>query len=150
MAFLLIFFFILLGSIAEREHLKWQNAAPIENNPYSSDALLKRLEDKHVDHTFDLGVIDDSDTNPESPSYDRLEDVFKAEVSNHKRYNLIISFASHAGFHFPLLVWMFSQTQQAFSPVFCSIEKLLEVMNYARKNYPVKILVNLTQTTTFL
>lgn len=79
---------MILGSIAEREHLKWQNAAPIENNPYSSEALQKRLEDKHIDHTFDLGVVDDSDTNSETPNYERLEDVFKADVSNHKRYRI--------------------------------------------------------------
>jgi hypothetical protein len=33
------------GSIAEREHKKWLNAAPIKNNPYSAEALQKRLSD---------------------------------------------------------------------------------------------------------
>lgn len=33
------------GSLAEREHLKWQNAtAEIPNNPYSPEALEKRLQ----------------------------------------------------------------------------------------------------------
>uniref|UniRef100_A0A182NJF2 Ribosomal protein mS38 C-terminal domain-containing protein n=1 Tax=Anopheles dirus TaxID=7168 RepID=A0A182NJF2_9DIPT len=34
------------GSIAEREHLKWRNAKPIANNPYSPDALQRRLSEK--------------------------------------------------------------------------------------------------------
>ncbi|XP_065074901.1 uncharacterized protein LOC135698735 isoform X3 [Ochlerotatus camptorhynchus] len=35
------------GSIAEREHLKWRNASPIANNPYSPDVLQKRLEESN-------------------------------------------------------------------------------------------------------
>ncbi|KAG7203311.1 hypothetical protein KM043_010400 [Ampulex compressa] len=31
------------GTIAEREHKKWENAAPIENNPYSEQSIQKRL-----------------------------------------------------------------------------------------------------------
>lgn len=31
------------GSIAEREHQKWKNAEDIPNNPYSPEALQKRL-----------------------------------------------------------------------------------------------------------
>ncbi|XP_076666656.1 uncharacterized protein LOC143368149 isoform X3 [Andrena cerasifolii] len=31
------------GTIAEREHKKWENAAPIENNPYSEENIQKRL-----------------------------------------------------------------------------------------------------------
>ncbi|XP_061504943.1 uncharacterized protein LOC1276506 isoform X8 [Anopheles gambiae] len=34
------------GSIAEREHLKWRNAKPIANNPYSPDVLQRRLSEK--------------------------------------------------------------------------------------------------------
>lgn len=37
---LLLFF---QGSIAEREHQKWKNAQNIPNNPYSAEALQKRL-----------------------------------------------------------------------------------------------------------
>jgi hypothetical protein len=39
------YFPLYLGSIAEREHLKWKNAAPMANNPYSPDALKKRLNE---------------------------------------------------------------------------------------------------------
>nr|XP_050854687.1 uncharacterized protein LOC127065842 isoform X1 [Vespula vulgaris] len=31
------------GTIAEREHRKWENAPPIENNPYSKQSIQKRL-----------------------------------------------------------------------------------------------------------
>ncbi|XP_063981703.1 uncharacterized protein M7bp isoform X5 [Diachasmimorpha longicaudata] len=31
------------GTIAEREHKKWENAAPIQNNPYSEENIQKRL-----------------------------------------------------------------------------------------------------------
>ncbi|XP_011302623.1 uncharacterized protein [Fopius arisanus] len=31
------------GSIAEREHKKWENAAPLQNNPYSEENIQKRL-----------------------------------------------------------------------------------------------------------
>lgn len=34
-----------LGSIAEREHIKWLHAAPIANNPYSTEALQRRLSE---------------------------------------------------------------------------------------------------------
>ncbi|EFN87428.1 hypothetical protein EAI_00364 [Harpegnathos saltator] len=30
------------GTIAEREHKKWENAPPIENNPYSEESIRKR------------------------------------------------------------------------------------------------------------
>lgn len=31
------------GSIAAREHMKWQNAVELPNNPYSAEALQRRL-----------------------------------------------------------------------------------------------------------
>ncbi|XP_078033814.1 uncharacterized protein LOC144468306 isoform X2 [Augochlora pura] len=34
------------GTIAEREHKKWENAPPIENNPYSQENIQKRLWDR--------------------------------------------------------------------------------------------------------
>ena len=43
------------GSIAEREHIKWLHAAPIANNPYSSEALQRRLsETDQKNKTFDI------------------------------------------------------------------------------------------------
>lgn len=33
------------GSFAEREHIKWLHAAPIANNPYSTEALQRRLSE---------------------------------------------------------------------------------------------------------
>lgn len=43
-------FFVQLGSIAEREHLKWLHAAPIANNPYSSEVLQRRLSESEQKH----------------------------------------------------------------------------------------------------
>jgi hypothetical protein len=43
------------GSLAEREHKKWLHAAPIANNPYSSEALNRRLsETDHKHKNLDL------------------------------------------------------------------------------------------------
>lgn len=53
------------GSIAEREHLKWLKAIPIENNPYSPEALHKRLsrsQDKHIDINTEK-VVDNDESN---------------------------------------------------------------------------------------
>nr|CAD7407362.1 unnamed protein product [Timema cristinae] len=33
-----------LGTIAEREHKKWESALPLQNNPYSSENISKRLQ----------------------------------------------------------------------------------------------------------
>ncbi|XP_058460950.1 uncharacterized protein LOC131436309 isoform X3 [Malaya genurostris] len=51
------------GSIAEREHLKWRNATPIANNPYSADILQKRLSESNHKSTFDdLSRLTSKDT----------------------------------------------------------------------------------------
>lgn len=39
----MIFSCCITGSIAEREHMKWQNAVELPNNPYSAEALQRRL-----------------------------------------------------------------------------------------------------------
>jgi len=51
------------GSIAEREHLKWLKAIPIENNPYSPEALQKRLSRTH-DKYFDISSDKHEDEVP--------------------------------------------------------------------------------------
>ncbi|XP_070493103.1 uncharacterized protein [Chironomus tepperi] len=51
------------GSIAEREHLKWLKAIPIENNPYSPEALQKRLSRTHDKH-FDISSDKHADEVP--------------------------------------------------------------------------------------
>lgn len=43
------------GSIAEREHIKWLQAAPIAKNPYSTEALQRRLsEHDHKNKATDI------------------------------------------------------------------------------------------------
>lgn len=34
------------GTIAEREHRKWQEATPLANNPYSPENIQRRLEQR--------------------------------------------------------------------------------------------------------
>uniref|UniRef100_A0A182Q7T5 Uncharacterized protein n=1 Tax=Anopheles farauti TaxID=69004 RepID=A0A182Q7T5_9DIPT len=69
------------GSIAEREHLKWRNAKPIANNPYSPDALQRRLSEKarpasmiEIDRLVRKEVapvaIDDEETPPKEAAID--------------------------------------------------------------------------------
>lgn len=65
------------GSIAEREHLKWLKAVPIENNPYSTEALQKRLsrtQEKYLD------VHPEKQSDPVSDHFEDLrvkEDITK-------------------------------------------------------------------------
>uniref|UniRef100_A0A182WLA1 Uncharacterized protein n=1 Tax=Anopheles minimus TaxID=112268 RepID=A0A182WLA1_9DIPT len=72
------------GSIAEREHMKWRNAKPIANNPYSPDALQRRLSEKSRPNSMieidrlvrkeaapaagDTGVLMDDENPPKEPT----------------------------------------------------------------------------------
>ncbi|XP_062710599.1 uncharacterized protein LOC109409684 isoform X13 [Aedes albopictus] len=61
------------GSIAEREHLKWRNASPIANNPYSPDVLQKRLEESNRKSSlFDFDRLAGKD--PTSPTLEVPDD----------------------------------------------------------------------------
>ncbi|XP_026827996.1 uncharacterized protein LOC105279114 isoform X2 [Ooceraea biroi] len=42
------------GTIAEREHKKWENAAPIENNPYSEESIRKRCLERQYSKNLDI------------------------------------------------------------------------------------------------
>lgn len=87
-----------LGSIAEREHLKWQNASPIENNPYAPEKLQRRLSEKQSSSVFDLPsklpLTDDKKIESKSNTQanggvvvpEKLVDVFKAaDKADYKR-----------------------------------------------------------------
>ncbi|XP_044021251.1 homeobox protein 2-like isoform X6 [Aphidius gifuensis] len=54
------------GTIAEREHKKWENAAPIQNNPYSPENIQKRLLERQYARSSD--VSGNSTNLPSSPS----------------------------------------------------------------------------------
>lgn len=43
-----------LGSIAEREHLKWKNAVELPNNPYSAEALQRRISQTNQNRLADF------------------------------------------------------------------------------------------------
>ncbi|XP_034942781.1 uncharacterized protein [Chelonus insularis] len=54
------------GTIAEREHKKWENAPPIQNNPYSQENIQKRLlERQYASRPADVG---NPTVLPSSPS----------------------------------------------------------------------------------
>jgi len=42
------------GTIAEREHKKWENAPPIENNPYSEESIRKRHLERQYSRNSDI------------------------------------------------------------------------------------------------
>lgn len=59
-----------IGSIAEREHQKWKNAEEIPNNPYSPEALQKRLTSQW---SRDIGLerlVSKSHEDPSEPHLD--------------------------------------------------------------------------------
>lgn len=57
------------GSIAEREHMKWMNAVDMPNNPYSPQALQRRLSQSSTHKLLDIdGFIKKINASrPESP-----------------------------------------------------------------------------------
>ncbi|XP_065344788.1 uncharacterized protein LOC135942555 isoform X3 [Cloeon dipterum] len=56
------------GTIAEREHLKWQHARPIANNPYSEENIAKRLHDrKKVSSAFNMPITTNHSNIPVEP-----------------------------------------------------------------------------------
>lgn len=81
--------YIVPGSIAEREKIKWLNAPPIANNPYSSEALEKRLSKlkmKHslfdvstdnLNHTPPLNNDEDADNDEQKETFQLREDITK-------------------------------------------------------------------------
>lgn len=44
------------GTIAEREHLKWQQATPIPNNPYSEENIIKRLDERKWNYIMPISA----------------------------------------------------------------------------------------------
>ncbi|XP_043277226.1 uncharacterized protein [Venturia canescens] len=56
------------GTIAEREHKKWENAAPIENNPYSEENIQKRLLERQYARRSSSDLSGNSTKLATSPS----------------------------------------------------------------------------------
>lgn len=84
----------LLGSIAEREHLKWMNAAPIENNPYSKENLQRRLsESDHKSKVFDINhkivdaLVEESESK-QAEEKEAEENLSGPKPSDYKRFVL--------------------------------------------------------------
>lgn len=81
-----------LGSFAEREHIKYLHAAPIANNPYSSEALQRRLsETDHKQKGFSMSnnskivdaLVEESATSEADKEQD--EEVFQAKKVDMKK-----------------------------------------------------------------
>ncbi|OXU29168.1 hypothetical protein TSAR_006036, partial [Trichomalopsis sarcophagae] len=84
------------GSIADREHKKWQNALPIENNPYSSENIQKRLVQQQyspvLPSSYDMAINgsefhalgeEDKVSSPDSTGMsEETENVSKANGNN--------------------------------------------------------------------
>ncbi|XP_020297951.1 uncharacterized protein LOC109862335 [Pseudomyrmex gracilis] len=45
------------GTIAEREHKKWENAPPIENNPYSEESIRKRCLERQYSRNSEIPSV---------------------------------------------------------------------------------------------
>lgn len=58
-SFTISIFIISLGSIAEREYQKWYNAVEMPNNPYSAEALQRRLSGSQ-EKCIDIPIISSS------------------------------------------------------------------------------------------
>lgn len=71
---ILIILWPISGSIAEREHMKWKNAVEMENNPYSAEALQRRLSQSTNTKFIDIERLTSKfetkhmDSKPLSPS----------------------------------------------------------------------------------
>ncbi|XP_046753448.1 uncharacterized protein LOC124416427 isoform X4 [Diprion similis] len=74
------------GTIAEREHKKWENAAPIENNPYSEENIQKRLWQRQ--YSRKVSSESSSGVNTEAPKVDgtSIQVVLGAGQPDVKRY----------------------------------------------------------------
>lgn len=78
------------GSIAEREHIKWLHAAPIANNPYSSEALHRRLSETD-NKQKDLVITNNSklvDSLVEESNVSEAEKEENEEVFREKKVDL--------------------------------------------------------------
>jgi hypothetical protein len=80
------------GSFAEREHIKWLHAAPIANNPYSSEALQRRLSEtdnkqKNLVITNNSKLVDAlvEESNASEAEKEENEEVFRAKQVDLKK-----------------------------------------------------------------
>lgn len=65
---------IILGTVAYRERKKWENAVEMPNNPYSPEAIQKRLTAKSTSSLFDMITTSkDVDDDQSIKSEDILE-----------------------------------------------------------------------------
>lgn len=63
----LTYFIVSTGSVAYRERKKWLNYVEMPNNPYSPEAIQKRLSAKSTSSFFDMIATKTQDLNDETP-----------------------------------------------------------------------------------
>ncbi|XP_015592539.1 uncharacterized protein LOC107266503 isoform X3 [Cephus cinctus] len=73
------------GTIAEREHKKWENAAPIENNPYSEENIQKRLWERQYSRRSSSDVLGNTNELPKGPG-EPLQVILGATQPDYKRF----------------------------------------------------------------
>ncbi|EGI66820.1 hypothetical protein G5I_04626 [Acromyrmex echinatior] len=75
------------GTIAEREHKKWENAPPIENNPYSEESIRKRCLERQYSRNSDISGIsilqEDKDTKMPASWRKNNAEIISLETNNH-------------------------------------------------------------------
>lgn len=84
------------GSIAEREHIKWLKAAPIAKNPYSTEALQRRLsEHDQRNKAIDIGnaklvsaVVEESNAEAAAESNAERDETDSNEIEETKKADL--------------------------------------------------------------
>ncbi|XP_013176316.1 PREDICTED: uncharacterized protein LOC106124317 isoform X2 [Papilio xuthus] len=73
------------GSIAHRERQKWLNYVEMPNNPYSPEAIQKRLTTKSTSSLFDSLTCKDKEFKAEVTEVNQVNPVIEKEVDDEER-----------------------------------------------------------------
>lgn len=86
---------IILGTVAYRERKKWLNAVEMPNNPYSPEAIQKRLSAKSASSLFDMITtnkdVDDDRSIKSEDILERRGRKTKNEVPDNKEHVLSLT-----------------------------------------------------------
>lgn len=73
-----------IGSIAEREHMKWKNAVDFPNNPYSPEALQRRLSQTSSHKLLDIDDFKNKMNVPRPESPQQMTEPMTVTLSESK------------------------------------------------------------------
>ncbi|KAJ0182811.1 hypothetical protein K1T71_002180 [Dendrolimus kikuchii] len=83
------------GTIAYRERKKWENCVEMPNNPYSPEAIQKRLSSKSTSSLFDMITSKSIDLDDDKTSSDEVDmRITRAEPPVRGRSRLSMSFSN--------------------------------------------------------